>query len=124
KHPVSHLHAVRIAELGRWKRLAVFDLDDREVSFLVGADHLRVVLHTRRIVLQSHADAICLIHYVAVRDDVSLRVHQHSGTERAFPHRARISALPAKEAIEEILEWRVVALPTLIALISRDLRAR
>ena len=83
------------------------DLDHRQIRLFVRADHLGIVLHARRIVLQLHANAISFIHHVAVGDDVSLGIDNDTGTQRTLAHTFRpaaLSTLSAKELVEEVLE--------------------
>ena len=67
------------------------------------------MLHAWRIVLQSHADAIRLLDYVAVGDDVSLGIDQNAGAQRALLYvasaRSTLTAGAAEEAVKEIVEW-------------------
>ena len=78
QHPVSHLHAVRIAQLCDRERLVAFNLDDGQVGFLIRADDFGVAQHSRRIVLQLHPNTVCLLHHVAVGDDITLGIDDHA----------------------------------------------
>src|SRR5208337_453406 len=93
QNPVAHLHTVRVAQLGGRHPAVHIDLDHGQVGLLIFTNHLGVVLHTWRIILQSHANAIRLIHYVPVGNDVSLGIDNHPGTERTLANR-RVTVRP------------------------------
>ena len=75
-HPVAHLHAVGITQLGGGQRLADIDFDDSEIGFLIAADDLGVVRDAWRIVLKLHPNAIGLFDHVAIGKDVALSDRQ------------------------------------------------
>src|SRR5579871_578636 len=107
------------------------DLDDGEIGFLVGADHFGVVLNAWGIVLEANADAIGFFDDVTVGKNVTLRIDDHSGTQRAFTDRAAIGAGTlatgaSEEMVEEVFHssssasaaFFVILAPALIAAIA------
>src|SRR5271165_3559428 len=95
EHPVAHFHGVRVAQLGGRQRLLGVNLDDRQIGFLVHADHDSVIGHGGGIVHQLHADAIGLLHHVVVGDDVTLGIDDDAGTEGALTHVAHTAVRTA-----------------------------
>src|SRR5208337_1199455 len=96
------------------------NLDDRQIGFLVDANHGRIISHGRGIVHQLDADAIGLLHHVGIGDDVAFGIDNDSRTQRALAQiiaargarnlsLATLSPLPAKEAIQEVLHGIIVA---------------
>ena len=99
-------------------------LDDRQVSFLIGTDHLGVVLHSGGIILKTHANAIRFLHHVTVGKDEAFGIHHHSRSQRAFANgaairptrsagptlsaRAGLASRTAEEAVEEVLHAAAV----------------
>ena len=108
QHPVANIHRVRVAEFccGEW--VIHLNLDDRQVSFWIGSNHLRIVLDARRIAVQFHPNPVCLIDYVLISNDVALGIDNHSRSQRVLGRAAataeRTSTLSAKEAIKKVLK--------------------
>ena len=78
QNPVAHLHAVGIAHLRGRQDAVHFDFDYCQISFLIGTDDFGIMLHARRIIFETDPNAIRLLHYVAVGNDVSLGVDDHA----------------------------------------------
>src|SRR5208283_1253084 len=109
--PVAHLHAVGVAQFGRWEGMIEINLDYGQIRFLIGADQSGVMTRrTLQFALQLHANAIRLLNYVAVGHDVAFGIHNHAGAERMLAdstHVTALTALAAEELVKEILEGRV-----------------
>ena len=84
QNPVAHLHAVGIAHLRSRKCAVHLDFDHGEIGFLIGANHLGIVLHARRIVFEAHANAVGLLDHVPVGHDVALGIDDHAGAQRTL----------------------------------------
>ncbi len=52
-----------------------------QIGFGIGTNDFGVVLHTRGIAVELHANAVGLIDYVLIGDDVSLRIDNHARTK-------------------------------------------
>ena len=61
-----------LPSLGGRQGMIHINLDDRQIGFLVRADHFGVVQHARRIVLQFDANAVGFLDHVAVGHDIAL----------------------------------------------------
>ena len=59
---------------------------------------------SRWLILQLHADAVRFLDYMAVGDDIALRIDDHTRTERTLTNVAAVSALTTEKAVKEILE--------------------
>ena len=79
RDPVAHLHAVGIAHLCGGQSAVHLHLDHSQISFLIGADNLGVVLHAWRIVFKANPNSVCLLDDVPVRQDVSFGIDDHTG---------------------------------------------
>ena len=119
EHPVANFHTIGVAELRRWKRTLHINFDNCQIGLLIHADQLGVMARRSRVfVLQLHANAICLLDHVAIGDDVTLRIDNHAGTERALADVARVAALSGKDFVKEILEGIVlITLPLILVLV-------
>src|SRR5437868_4708559 len=109
EHPVTHIHRVRISEFRNRKLMIYLNLDNSQVGFSVGADHLRVVLHSRRIAIELHPNPICLINHVLIGNDVALGIDNHARSQRMLRRASTLttewaSTLSAKEAVKEVLK--------------------
>ena len=93
------------------------DLDYGEIGFLIAADHFCIVLHTGRVVLQVHANAVRLLDHVTIGNDVSLGVNDYARSQRTFTDWALFSALSAEEFVEEIAEGAFLLTAFLILIV-------
>src|SRR5208282_2188050 len=72
---------------------------------------------TLQLAQQLHTNAIRLLDYVAVGDDVTFGIHNHAGAERMLAdgaHVTALAALAAEELVKEILEGGVFIAAALI----------
>src|SRR6185312_6461659 len=76
QHPVAYAHGVRITQSGGDKRLLLgrLNLDYSQIGFAVDADDFCVVLDAHRIILEPHANPVCTIHNVEIRDDIAIGI--------------------------------------------------
>src|ERR1700677_1144636 len=112
ENPIAHLHAVGVAHLCRGNSSIQVNLDHGQIRFLVFADHLGVVLHTWRIILQTHADPVGFFDHMAIGNDVALGIDDYARSKRTLANRSIAigSALPAlstEEAVEKIVHTAV-----------------
>ena len=103
------------------------NLDNSQVGFSVGADHLRVVLHSRRIAIELHPNPICLINHVLIGNDVTLGIDNHARSQRMLRRASTLTTewaatLSAKEAVKEVLKR--IAILIVRRLLSAPPRAR
>jgi len=82
------------------------------------------VLHARRIILQSHADAIRFLDHVAVGDDVSPGIDQNAGAQRTLldiaAARSTLTARAAEEAVKEIVKRAAASTVGVVVFIARS----
>ncbi len=87
--------------------LSDIDLDHGQIGFLVSADHLGIVQHSRRIIQQLHADAVGFFDYVAVGDNVALGIDDDARSQRMLAN-GTAALLAAEEFVEEVVEGILV----------------
>src|SRR6202521_91675 len=105
EHPVPNVHAVGVAKFCGRQRTIHFNLNHRQVGFLVHADQFGVMAGRGRIFIhQLHTNAIRLLYHVPVGDDVTLGIDNHAGTKRALADGARFRAALAARASEELVK--------------------
>jgi hypothetical protein len=123
QHPIANLHAIGIAQLGGRQWMIDIHLDHGQIGFLIGPDHLGIMLHARSIVFKAHANAVRFLDYVPIRKNVAFGIDDHSGTERTFTNRsiAGSGSLPSRaseEVIEEIVHTAAIFVVAATAVIS------
>jgi hypothetical protein len=107
-----------VAELDRGQRLVAFDLEQRHIRGLVGADQLGFELAP---VGKLDGDLLAVLDDVVVGDDEARLVDDEAGTHRdGFARRGELTAAAAAELIEEIAE-RLGQIVGVDALLGRDL---
>src|SRR5262249_20735790 len=104
--PIAYLHAVGVTHLRGGQSAINNHFDYGKVGFLMGTDHFGIVLRAWRVIIEAYANAVGLLDYVAIGQDISLRVDDHAGAERAFTDGAIVTTratLAAEKAVKEIV---------------------
>src|ERR1700674_5445964 len=105
EHQVANVHAIGVAKFCGRQRTIHFNLNHRQVGFLVHTDQFGVMAGRGRIFIhQLHTNAIRFLDHVPVGDDVTLGIHNHAGTKRALADGARFRAALASRASEELIK--------------------
>src|SRR5215469_14311857 len=68
------------------------------------------MLHARGVILQAHANSVCLLDHMPVGNDISLAVDDHARSQRVLANRPAVVGI-AEKLVEKIPKWIVFVIP-------------